>query len=285
MGTSSLLAILTQHGKNISNIEEFMAQFKLWKEHGSDGNVEHFGVAIYKFLKKLLQNGQWQDFVNKVEKIETKLPPHVQALYDNFDLNHDIHMVRYHVRMLLRGTNITDVDEIDIDDERILKLYDKVLSTSTYFSCSFIRNGKAFWNNSQEFARDFKLVWPFNRNCEGPIFKMIMARKENEAFYTQFASADWPCQSTFCEWGYVIDCEKAQLHVLCNGLEATSTDDILFPLDNFVAKNDKWPKPYEFVHYAPIGTICVFDIFNLPETSEEFVKIVVDKGKEMDALE
>jgi hypothetical protein len=81
------LGILTRHGVNISNISEFMAQFKLWKYNHWEGFLTDLGVDIFEFLKKLIQNNQWNDFMHKVEtKIETKLPAHLQALSDNAKL-------------------------------------------------------------------------------------------------------------------------------------------------------------------------------------------------------
>lgn len=53
----------------------------------------------------------------------------------------------------------------------------------------------------------------------------------------------------------------------CKELRATK-GDILFPLK-------------DLVKHSAIGTICVFDIFDLPESRKKFVKIVVEKGRKM----
>lgn len=71
MGTRSFLAILKKaHANRSKTVQEFLDKFCVWQYNHFDGYFSNAGQRIVDFLQKLVDAGQWDEFVGYLDNIE-----------------------------------------------------------------------------------------------------------------------------------------------------------------------------------------------------------------------
>lgn len=122
---------------------------------------------------------------------------------------------------------------------------------------------KAFhWYTYQKFHPEDKLKYlPCTFYCQADIFEIIADLKGNVT--TSFTSPDWPLNDIFCQYGYIVDFDESELHVLY-------LNDMIEPL-----KVCPLLRPIEEI-YGKQGTLLarIFKFDELPETREKFLDIM-----------
>lgn len=191
--------------------------FVLWKYSGPDGNFEHEGVGVFKFLRKFLDEWteeQRREYVDNLELIEVA--------------SHEL---------CKRAENwiISDVS----------RFYKKPL-------CEHMKNP------------EFLEYKPIACNCSYLVFDILAAKKGK--IKTWLTHWNWPFEGSNCEYGYIVDFDKDELHVLfCHPDGEFTSCELLEPLEKI---------------YDRRGLVLStkFKFSELPQSEKEFVEIVVNNA-------
>lgn len=111
----------------------------------------------------------------------------------------------------------------------------------------------------------FLELMPASIDCGYFIFYILDIKKGQVK--TSFADCDWPLNGMFCQYGYIVDFDKSELHVLFSNDGNFESCKLLEPLEEIYGKRG-------------LVVSTTFKFSELPRTADEFVKIVTKNAGE-----
>lgn len=116
--------------------------------------------------------------------------------------------------------------------------------------------------------REFLEYMPICRECGYQIFEILAAKKGRVK--TLFTGPNWPLDSVFCHFGYIVDFDESELHVLfCNPESELSSCELLKPVEEIFGRRG-------------LVLSTKFKFSELPRTEREFVEIVCNNSCDSD---
>lgn len=231
MNTHSFLAIKKQNRSNKqatkqsfkNAADEYIRDnFVVWQYTQYDGFFEGHGVKIWEFLWKFVNewtDEQRSDYVNNLDLI--------QEASDEFankaEKWYNDERIRYLGSFLKASLKSSTPKEYDFKNE-------------------ITKNGKFY-----EYV-------PGTIFCGSMIFDIIDTQKGHVK--TTFTHSTWPLDAVFCEFGYIVDFDRSELHVMHN--KTGYKCQLLEPLENFHG-------------YRGLKLVKTFKFNRLPTTKEDFL--------------
>ena len=182
------------------NLDSCLNQFSLMQYNQYDGHINYMGKEILKFLRKIMEENRWEEFVQKCKKIKNNLnEKRNDNEWSEMELVNDI------AEPILR-------DSINVAFSKIKTAYTKDDDKDMYMHI------ERDWRYPPEIKTDLfdkithspetlqKVInstKSYNRNTGSGILDMIM---NNQLHKSDFCDKDWPSDCISCEYGYLIDC-------------------------------------------------------------------------------
>lgn len=111
---------------------------------------------------------------------------------------------------------------------------------------------------------EFLKYQPACSSCGSLIFEILDVKKGQVS--TRFTEWDLPLDGVFCEYGYIVDFDENELHVLfCNPESEFSSCELLKPLEEIYEKRG-------------LVVSTKFKLSELPRTEREFIEVVYNNA-------
>lgn len=236
MGTRSFLAIKKQRkskcatekssdssksNQDSNALEYIRKNFLVWQYTQYDGFFQGIGVEVWTFLHKFINEWTDEQRVDYINSLDM-----IEEASEEF----------------------VDTAENWYSEEKD-KYFDSWSDTDRQYD---------FENEIQKTKKELFLEYvPCTVLCGSKIFDIIATQKGKVK--TAFTSPTFPLDGIFCEYGYIVDFDKSELHVLHNkkGLQC----QLLDPLEQIYGRRG-------------IGMVKTFKFVEFPETKEKFLNIL-----------
>ena len=198
MGTRNFIIIKLRNLTGLSKrqLKEFcLMQYCQW-----DGYPEGQGVTILNFLRKIIKENRWEEFCDKCSKLEkdsTEGPSDEEFDFLNPVKDDDEHVALEKIKKAFVK-----------DDDK-----DVYIAEEWRYGCELSVKRSLFeelTSSPETLQRRINYMKAFSRDTGAKMLDLIMNDQVHEVV---FCGADWPSDSVFCEWGYLIDCTTKELLV------------------------------------------------------------------------
>ena len=200
MGTRNFMIIKLQNLTGLSKrqLKEFcLMQYCQW-----DGYPEGQGVTILNFLRKIMKENRWEEFCEKCSKLERDLTK--GPSYEEYDFLIPVQDDDEHVALdKIKTTFVKDKD----------KEKDVYIAGKWGYKENFAVTRSVFeelTSSPETLKRKINYMKAHSGETGAKMLDLIMNDQVREVV---FCEEDWPSNSVFCEWGYLIDCTTKELLV------------------------------------------------------------------------
>ena len=241
-------------GLSKKQLKEFcLMQYSQWGAF-----PERHGIAILKFLRKILKENKWEEFCDKCSKLErdtTKGPS-----YEEYDFLIPVQDDDEHEALeKIKKTFVKD-EEKDVYIAEKWRNKDNFAVTRSVFEEATA--------SSETLKRRINYMKAHSAFTGAKILDLIMNDQVREVV---FCDKDWPSNVFQCEWGYLIDCTTKEFLVYSAWAGKKEENGQQIDQSNEAQAKEN---PLSFMDAIPL--VRRFDIDNLPSDEEFLSKFEYD---------
>ena len=182
------------------NLDSCLKQFCLMQYNRCDGYIEGIGKEILNFLRKVVEENRWEEFVEKCRKIKSNL----NEERSDREWLEILQIERLFISILMVETDVEYAEfKTAYVKDNDKDMY-KYVGREWGYQNTVDRDLFEKITHSPETLQKVVNSTKSNSSYTGSrILDMIM---NNQVHKTIFCDKEWPSETDFCEYGYLIDC-------------------------------------------------------------------------------